>query len=95
MIAAMGIESGLRIDEFKTDIDYLTGWLVLTIGVQSMPQSERSKLKNYSPFIGVQQRARKSAEALQFLAQVTIPSWRVNSQVTTWLRSLSSGRTRH
>ena len=70
VIAAMGLASVPRTDEFKTDIDYLAGWLLLTIGVQSMPQSERSKLKNYSPFLGVRQRAGKSAEAQEFVAQV-------------------------
>ena len=70
---AMGLSDDPKDPNDIAMADYLTGWLLLTIGIQSIPEVTRQKLREYSPFLSRPPEAKKSHLACSFVAEVTVP----------------------
>ena len=66
-------------EEHRPIVDYLAGWLLIAVGIQSMPRPERLKLTTFSPSMG---RARRPSAGLsrveieracRFVGKVVLP----------------------
>ena len=62
------------IDETYAAVDYLTGWLLLSIGIQSLPSKKRRALMNGSNCFGLQRDNKSDKnEIVEFISEITIP----------------------